>query len=46
MGKECIPYGPDVSPGTFKCVDRDYKIKISQGIILLPPCKCLQKNYT
>ena len=33
----CIPYGSDVSAGTFRCVDCGRKITVS-SVTSLPPC--------
>ena len=33
----CIPYGSDVSAGTYRCVDCGYKIEV-QSVDSLPPC--------
>lgn len=35
--KQCIPYGSDVSAGTFKCADCGYEITVS-SVKSLPPC--------
>ena len=35
--KECVPYGSDVSAGTYKCVDCGHKYS-NQSKASLPPC--------
>lgn len=35
---KCIPYGSDVSAGTFKCADCGHTIGV-QSVTSLPPCK-------
>jgi len=37
MQKKCVPYGSDVSAGTFKCADCG-KIIQMQSRTSLPPC--------
>lgn len=37
MQKECVPYGSDVSAGTFKCVDCGKEIT-TPSVSSLPPC--------
>lgn len=41
MDKNCIPYGSDVSGGTFKCQDCGNEITMASASSL-PPCS----NYT
>ena len=44
--KECVPYGSDVSAGTFKCADCGYSIS-TQSVTSLPPCpKFNQSRHT
>ena len=43
MKKKCVPYGSDVSAGTFKCADCGRRIKISSRTSL-PPCPDLNKK--
>ena len=43
MKKTCVPYGSDVSSGTFKCVDCGKKISVS-SVTSLPPCPDFDKN--
>ena len=37
MKKNCVPYGSDVSAGTYKCADCGY-IYSNQSKTSLPPC--------
>lgn len=37
MQKKCVPYGSDVSAGTFKCADCGKEITTS-SVTSLPPC--------
>jgi hypothetical protein len=37
MNKNCVPYGSDVSAGTFKCVDCGEEISMASKSSL-PPC--------
>ena len=43
MKKSCVPYGSDVSAGTFKCADCGKRISAS-SVTSLPPCSNFDKN--
>lgn len=40
--KKCVPYGSDVSAGTFKCADCGHTIS-TQSVTSLPPCPRIRK---
>ena len=40
---KCIPYGSDVSAGTYKCADCGYEYD-SQSTTSMPPCPQLKKQ--
>jgi hypothetical protein len=43
MDKKCIPYGSDVSGGTFKCQDCGKIMKMASSTSL-PPCSNFNKT--
>jgi len=40
---KCIPYGSDVSAGTFECADCGYRLS-AQSVTSLPPCPQLDHS--
>jgi hypothetical protein len=42
MKKKCVPYGSDVSAGTYTCADCGYTYS-NQSKTSLPPCPRLKK---
>jgi len=40
---KCIPYGSDVSAGTFKCADCGYELPI-RSVTSLPPCPRIDQS--
>lgn len=43
MKKKCVPYGSDVSAGTYKCADCGY-IYSNQSKKSLPPCPKIREG--
>jgi transposase-like protein len=43
MQKKCVPYGSDVSSGTYKCADCGYEYS-NQSKPSLPPCPKSNQN--